>query len=93
MLVKMCTTTCIFVFFPIISTYFLIAERSLLFGYPSYIVRRQRVNKQSCTDEKGRFSSWRLDEGLVTIQSILQNVNRLSDLDVSLTVHHSTAVW
>jgi hypothetical protein len=33
MLVKVCATTCIFVFFPIINTYFLIAKRS---GYPSY---------------------------------------------------------
>jgi hypothetical protein len=36
MLVKVCATTCIFVFFPIINTYFLIAKRSLLSGYPSY---------------------------------------------------------
>jgi hypothetical protein len=36
MLVKVCTTTCIFVVFPIINTYFLIAKRSLLSGYPSY---------------------------------------------------------
>jgi hypothetical protein len=35
MLVKVCATTCIFVFFPIINTYFLIAKRSLLSGYPS----------------------------------------------------------
>jgi hypothetical protein len=34
-LVKVCATTCIFVFFPIIKTYFLIAKRTLLSGYPS----------------------------------------------------------
>jgi hypothetical protein len=37
MLVKVCATTCIFVFFPIFNTYFLIAKRSLLSGYPTYI--------------------------------------------------------
>jgi hypothetical protein len=37
MLVKVCATTCIFVFFPIIYTYFLIAKRSLLSGYPTYL--------------------------------------------------------
>jgi hypothetical protein len=36
MLVKVCATTCIFVFFPIINTFFLIAKRSLLSGYPTY---------------------------------------------------------
>jgi hypothetical protein len=36
-LVKVCATTCMFVFFPFINTYFLIAKRSLLSGYPSYI--------------------------------------------------------
>jgi hypothetical protein len=35
MLVKVCATTCILVFFPIINTYFLIAKRSLLSGYPT----------------------------------------------------------
>jgi hypothetical protein len=35
-LVKVCATTCIFLLFPIINTYFLIAKRSLLSGYPSY---------------------------------------------------------
>jgi hypothetical protein len=45
MLLKMCTTTCIFVFFPIINTYFLIAKRTLLSGYPSYI---QSVLKFKC---------------------------------------------
>jgi hypothetical protein len=33
---KVCATTCIFVFFPIINTYFLIAKCSLLSGYPTY---------------------------------------------------------
>jgi hypothetical protein len=33
-LVKVCATTYIFVFFPIINTYVLIATRSLLSGYP-----------------------------------------------------------
>jgi hypothetical protein len=37
MLVKVCATTWIFVFFPIINTYFLIAKRFLLSGYPTYI--------------------------------------------------------
>jgi hypothetical protein len=37
MLVKVCATTCIFVFFPIINTYFLIAKRFLLSGYPTYV--------------------------------------------------------
>jgi hypothetical protein len=37
MLVKVCATTCIFVSFPITNTYFLIAKRSLLLEYPSYI--------------------------------------------------------
>jgi hypothetical protein len=36
-LVKLCATTCIFVFFPIINTYFLIAKCTLLSGDPSYI--------------------------------------------------------
>jgi hypothetical protein len=36
-LVKVCATCGIFVFFPIINTYFLIAKRSLLSGYPSYV--------------------------------------------------------
>jgi hypothetical protein len=31
-MVKVCATTCIFVFFPIINTYFLIAKRTLLSG-------------------------------------------------------------
>jgi hypothetical protein len=35
-LVKVCATTCIFVFFPIINTYFLTAKRSLLSGYSLY---------------------------------------------------------
>jgi hypothetical protein len=42
MLVKVCATTCIFVFFLIINTYFLIAKRSLLSGYPSYIVSKAK---------------------------------------------------
>jgi hypothetical protein len=37
MLVKVCATTCIIIFFPIIYTYFLIAKRSLLSGYLLYI--------------------------------------------------------
>jgi hypothetical protein len=37
MLVKVCATTCIFVFFPIINTYLLIAKRSLLSGNPTYV--------------------------------------------------------
>jgi hypothetical protein len=37
MLVKVCATTCIFVSFPILNTYFLIAKRSLLSEYPTYI--------------------------------------------------------
>jgi hypothetical protein len=37
MLVKVCATTCIFVSFPITNTYFLIAKRSLLLEYPTYI--------------------------------------------------------
>jgi hypothetical protein len=36
MLVKVWATTCIFVFFLIINTHFLIAKHSLLSGYPSY---------------------------------------------------------
>jgi hypothetical protein len=36
MLVKVCAATCIFVFFPIINTYFLIAKCFLLSGDPSY---------------------------------------------------------
>jgi hypothetical protein len=35
MLVKVYATTCIFVSFPIINTYFLIAKRSLLSEYPT----------------------------------------------------------
>jgi hypothetical protein len=35
-LMKVCATTCIFVFFPIINTYFLIAKRTLLSGYSTY---------------------------------------------------------
>jgi hypothetical protein len=37
MLVKVFATTCTFIFFPIINTYILIANRSLLSGYPSFI--------------------------------------------------------
>jgi hypothetical protein len=36
MLVKVYATTCIFVSFPIINTFFLIAKRSLLSEYPTY---------------------------------------------------------
>jgi hypothetical protein len=39
MLVKVCATTCVFVFFSIFNTYFVIAKRTLLSGYPSHKVR------------------------------------------------------
>jgi hypothetical protein len=39
MLVKVCATTCMFVFFPIINAHFLIAKRTLFSGYPPYIIR------------------------------------------------------
>jgi hypothetical protein len=37
-LVKVCATTCMFVFFPIINTYFLIEKRSLLLVTPRNII-------------------------------------------------------
>jgi hypothetical protein len=42
-LVKVFATTCIFVFFPIINTYFLIATRPLLSGYPTYNTPTKRT--------------------------------------------------
>jgi hypothetical protein len=46
-LVKVCATTCIFVFFPIINTNFLIAKRSLLSGYPSHSAHANGMNEYS----------------------------------------------
>jgi hypothetical protein len=45
MLVKVCATTCIFVSFSIINTFFLIAKRSLLSEYPSYMTPLSKEDK------------------------------------------------